>query len=229
MKFQITKLKSSKLFYKKWPFKISCNLRGAFHIFFHKTADILDFCDDKKNKIDHYITTKNLDKKQIKAFALAVEEFKINKNVQIRTEGSKVSIFCMDYQMLNNLHSKLNPWITNIYGPQSEKELEYLLDKGHKIILCDELPKDNFDYRVYFKLKMPADKKQQFLSWANKFQSQVIISKVSTKWMSGEEKYTQAPFMYVKDDKTLSMVGLQLVGYVQRVEKFVVRNSLELS
>jgi hypothetical protein len=44
--------------------------------------------------------------------------------------------------------------------------------------------------------------------------------------MSGERLYTHDPFMYVKDDKTLSLVGMYISGYVKKIEEFILRENI---
>jgi hypothetical protein len=65
-----------------------------------------------------------------------------------------------------------------------------------------------------------------FASWAAKYQDKLEVSGVSELWLNGKLPYTQSPFMYVKDEKTLSMVGMFVSGYVQKVEDFIPRNTI---
>lgn len=210
MKTQIQKLKSSKLFYNKWPFKVECQIVGASAI--------------TRNGLNTYGLSKKIDQNELAKFAMAIEPFLKRKDLQFRTEGSHFNLFCKDTTLLEELDHTLNSWIVKITGPTSQEELAYLLENGPKKILCDKLPKDQFKYRIYFKTRFPADKKAHFLNWVSKFEDQIVVSPTSKNWLSGQRLWVQDPFAYVKDEKMLSMIGLHLTGYVKRVEQFVERN-----
>jgi len=112
-----------------------------------------------------------------------------------------------------------------VYGPTSKEELDFMLDNGHKKILRDVLPKGGFRYKVYFKYLWHEDERRDFLKWADKFPDKISISDGSRKWINGDS-WTYYPFMYVKDDKTLSMIGLMISGQVKKVEEFILRENL---
>lgn len=209
MKTQIQKPKSSKLYYRKWPFKIECKIAGASSI--------------TRQGLNTFVLSKQIDRAKLSAFAAAVEPFLSRKDLQFRTEGVHFNLFCKDMSVLEEIDSALHPWIIKITGPTTKEELDFLLENGPKKILCDKLPKDQFKYRIYFKTKFPPDKKISFLTWADSFDDRIIVSPTSKAWLSGQRMWAQDPFAYVKDEKTLSMIGLQLTGYVKRVEQFVER------
>lgn len=193
MKTQIQKLKSSKLFYKKWLYKVECSLPSSNKIGIRKNI---------VNTVSPYIN---------------------NKQLQIRNEGSHLNIFCSDYAILETIDLIFYQYIRKISGPTSQEEADYLLENGPKKILCDKLPKDNFKYRIYFKYKWDEDKRINFYQWSENNKDKIIVSPTSQLWLSGKRKWAQDPFAYVKDDRSLSMIGLQLTGYVKRVEQFVER------
>jgi len=209
MKTQIQKPKSSKLYYQKWPFKIECKIEGASSI--------------NRYGLSTFGLSKRINRVELGHFTSAVLPFLKRKDLQFRTEGSHFNIFCRDTQVLEELDDALYKWIIKITGPTTQEELAFVLENGPKKILCDRLPKDQFKYRIYFKTKFPEDKKASFLSWAANFEDRVIVSPTSKAWLSGQRMWAQDPFAYVKDEKTLSMIGLHLTGYVKRVEQFVER------
>lgn len=217
MKIQIQKLKSSKLFYKKWPFKVECNVTGANLINIRGVGNVLNFCASN-------ITEKGINKSELMNFTLAVKPFLKRKDIRIRTESSHFNIFCNNFADLEEINQALDHWITKISGPTTKEELEFLLDNGPKKILCDKLPKDSFKYRIYFKSKWNLDKRSVFFQWAKNYRDKIIISKTSELWLTGQRMWAQDPFAYVKDDKTLSMIGLQVTGNVKLVEQFIERN-----
>ncbi len=221
---KIQQLNPSKLFYKKWPFKVECRIAGANRITIYGPEAVKGWVNGDQ-KYTHW-HTKNIDQSEILAFVNAVEPFLFNPQVQVRTEGSHFNLFCKDIAVLESIDQQLKKWIVKISGPTTKEELEYLLSNGHKKILCDSKPKNSYQYRIYFASKFPEDKRIPFYDWCKKYGEKVDISPTSERWLTGSKKWVQNPFMYVQDDKMLSMVGLQITGYVKRVEEFIERNSV---
>ena len=225
MKTPIQKLKSSKLFYNKWPYKIECRQAGASRVIHGGITLCKEWCTTGKGiPFGHYNSAP--DTVTFLEFINAVEPFLHRKEeIQIRVENSHFNFFCKDLAVLEEINSAVSKWVKKISGPTTQEELEFLLNNGHKKILCDILPKDKYKYRVFFKSRFPADKRSAFVVWANRYGDNMIISETSRRWLVGSRNYAQDPFMYVIDDKMLSMVGLYLSGYVKKTEEFILREN----
>jgi hypothetical protein len=160
-------------------------------------------------------------------FIDAVEPFLDRKeDIQIRVENIHFNLFCKDISVLEEIDDAVSEWVKKISGPTTQEELEFLLSNGHKKILCDTYPKEMYKYRVFFKSRFPADKRSAFVTWADKYGISLLISETSRRWLIGDRYYAQDPFMYVIDDKMLSMVGLYLSGYVKKTEEFILRENV---
>ena len=225
MRIPIQPLKSSKLFYNKWPYKIACSIRGA-SILRHIKGERLEACmpnwawgSGKKMTIE--------EKRDLIEFTTFIEPFlKLKEELQVRVEGDHFNIFCKDRLLLDNISNALDQWIVKIHGPTTEKELKFLLVNGHKKIVCDVLPKDKYQYRIYLKSeKWTTDKRHDFLMWVDKFNDKIDIATTTRRWLKGEKQWAYAPFMYVNDDKMLAMVGLYISGHVRKVEEFILREN----
>jgi len=226
MKTTIRKLSSSKLFYNKWPYKVECWQTGASRVVHSGAALCKEWCTTGKGlRFGHYES--KLDKVTFLEFVNAVEPFLERKeDIQIRVEGSHFNLFCKDPAILEEIDTAVSKWVTKISGPTTPEELKFLLSNGHKKILRDELPKEKYKYRIYFKSKFPADKRESFLRWADKYGDKLDISGTSRRWLLGQRHWAQDPFMYVDDDKMLSMTGMYLSGYVKKVEEFILRENV---
>jgi hypothetical protein len=230
---KIQKLKSSKLFYNKWPYKIACSIEGANRLTYLGANSVRLFCSEQLlDAMPRWMRKSRLseeDKVELLQFTDNVEPFlTMKEQVQIRAEGRHFNLFCKDTVLLETIHTALEPWVLGVYGPTTEEELDFMLDNGHKKILRDVLPKDGYRYKVYFKYLWHEDSRKEFLQWADKFPDKISITDGSRKWV-GSNKWTYNPFMYVKDDKTLSMIGLMISGHVKKVEEFILRENLVLA
>ena len=224
---QIQKLKSSKLFFNKWPYKVECVQVGASRVIYSGVGLCKQWCETGKGLRFGSYDLKTTDANKFLKFVNAVEPFLDRKEeVQIRVENSHFNLFCKDPSVLEEINNALEQWIRKISGPTTQEELEFLLSNGHKKILCDTYPKDMYKYRVFFKSNFPQDKRLVFLSWANKYGNKLLISETSVRWLMSKRLYVNNPFMYVTDDKMLSMVGLYLSGYVKKIEEFILRENV---
>jgi hypothetical protein len=222
----IKKLKSSKLFFNKWPYKVECIQAGASRVVHSGVGLCRQWCETGKGMRFSQYDSRILDAKKFLAFVDAVEPFLDRKeDIQIRVENSHFNLFCKDISVLEEIDDALDQWIRKISGPTTQEELEFLLSNGHKKILCDTYPKDMYRYRVFFKSKFSPDKRSAFLTWADKHGNSIVISETSRRWLMSQRHYAQDPFMYVIDDKMLSMVGLYLSGYVKKTEEFILREN----
>ncbi len=169
---------------------------------------------------------KNINKSDLLVFATTVEPYLNNDEMQVRTEGSHFNIFCKDKAVLEDIDKNLNRWIRKISGPTSDEELAFLLSNGHKKRLCDKIPKNRFKFKIILRSKFSPDKREQFLSWSNNYLDKVEISYTTKRWLKNERFYAQDPFMYVTDEKMLSMLWLYLGDNIKQVEEFIPRNSV---
>jgi hypothetical protein len=217
---KIEKLKTSKLFYNKWPYKVACYLAHVNTVISNKNIVRRDYRGYRKK------ITPN-EQIDLETFSEAVEPL-LKKDIKYRVEHNHFNIFCGDITILEQINKQLNPWIQHIYGPASNEELEYLKTNGHKKRVRDKLPKGSYQYRVYFKRTMPGTTKESFLNWALKYEDKIALSKTTKGWMEGKYPYCQGPFMYVKDGAILSMVGLFLSTNIKLVEEFVLRESINI-
>lgn len=213
---KIEKLKTSKLFYNKWPYKVTCKIEHA------RSA----LSDTRFRFYGYY--SKNIsqeEKDDLEKFKAAIKPFN-KQNIKYRAEYNHFNIFCDDKVLLERISKRLKPWIQKIYGPASEEELEYMKANGHKKRVCEKIPKGKYRYRVYFKNSTPDTLRQSFLNWTSNYQDKIDISNGTMSWLSGQRKWFTGPFIYVDNSATLSMVGLFLANNIKLVEEFVLRESI---
>jgi hypothetical protein len=228
---QIQKLYSSKLFYNKWPYKIECYILGASRVKWLGVETTKDYCQGKITPTlyswQNNDRLSKTDKSALLEFTIGLEPFlELKEQLQVRVEGRRYNIYCKDRALLEQIYNAVTPWVQRVSGPTTEEELNYLLDNGYKKILRDTLPKDIYQYRVYFKESWNIEDRNKFLEWAMKNINIIDISRGSKEWLEGTKRWVYNPFIYVKDDKTMTMVGLYSSGNVKRIEEFILRENL---
>jgi hypothetical protein len=230
MKTKINKLPLSKLFYNKWLFKIECRMAGASRIARSGTSKVREWCNTGKGlHITTYESAK-INKAALLEFVDALEPL-MNRpsDMQFRVEGHHFNIFCSDNTVLEEIDDTLKKWIVKISGPSSVDEVEFLLASGNTKILCNKMPINGCKYRVYLKSSTPVNVRHSFLTWQAKFSDEIIILGASWRWFQSQHEYMQSPFVYVSNEKTLSMAGLYLSGHIKRVQEFVLRDNISVA
>jgi len=109
MKTPIQKLKSSKLFFNKWPYKVECRQAGASRIIHSGIDSCKEWCNTGKGTpFGHY--NKTPDTVTFLEFINAVEPFLDRKEeVQIRVENCHFNLFCKDPSVLEEIDNALEP------------------------------------------------------------------------------------------------------------------------
>ena len=216
--------RTKKLYFGKWLYKIETATPGASLIKRWGVADSQEFCNSASDTRwrRHYTTA---DKAQLLEYITAVEPF-LHQNMQMRAEWDSLSFYLNDTDLYKQLQIVLSDWIVSITEPESTDDIEYLQEKGC-LILCDELPHDQYHYRLYLRYQMPTHLRLNFLGWLDNYPDAVKPSKGTVKWLSGGNPYFQDPFIYVVDQSQLLMVKLFLGDYVRKTEEFVLRNTVK--
>lgn len=227
---QIQKLSSSKLFYNKWPYKIECVVKGASRISSTGIEKTRELClGMSQHHHPHLRVRSALNKEELSdllAFTYAVEPFVgLKDQLQIRCEGSHYNIFCNDLVLLETIHDALQPWIRRVVGPTTDEERDFMLDNGYKKILRDKLPHGEYQYKVHFKEQWNKEDRRDFLKWARQHPDLFIIKPGTERWLQNL-RWVNDPHMYVKDAKTMTILGLKISGYVKRVDEFILRENL---
>ena len=223
----LLKQKTSKLYYGKWPYKIACYLPKSCMIVRigpTKFRPWIELTSNYKHwSLNQFVTTEM--KESLIRFLDHVEPF-LDKDLQVRAEGAHFNIFCRNTLLRDRIVKALNEWITDVYGPESDEELAFMLSNSNKKVVCNKLPYDQYRYKVHIKESMPVTNRSQFLSWVLKYPDTIHLSNSSRGWLNNKMSWMQAPFMYVEDDKTLAMIGLFLGHNIRKVEEFILRSSI---
>lgn len=225
MKFK--PLKTSKLFYKKWPYKIECIQRGAGRMYRAPDEDISSWTRNefRWGKVPAW---SDEERNKLALFHSKVKPF-YEKDLQIRVEGGHFNIFCKDKNLLDEITKELDSWIVAIHGPASDEELEFMMSNGHKKRVCNAFPKEKYRYRIYIKENLPVNVRGSFYTWLEKYGDQIDMPPSTKIWLSGNKQWIQNPYIYVEDGPIMTMVSLFLGNNARIIEEFILRSSINTS
>jgi len=211
----LLKQKTNSLFYGKWPYKISCFVKGAHLIRTYKSS--LDYPDN--------IRSRHFDTSNLIEFVKEFKELLQDSTIKRRIDHSHIDFYMMTKEEFNNLQLKLKKYLTGICQPENDEQLQTLLE-NKKYILCDKLPHDKYRYKITFK-DMPVKVRNNLIDWAERYNNDDIYIPKSTKNHFKATKYHHGShYFYIKDSKMITLIAMAASGYVRRTDEYVVRNSI---
>ena len=220
------KLKTNKLFYGKWPYKITTEVIGGNLIKTRGITAVKQVCQ-QSGDIWPSRYRKNVDKKKLFEYASLIEPF-IEDEIRLRAEHNTINIYVKNVKLYDSLVNSLKDFVVSVTEPVNESELSALLS-NNKFVLCDELPKKTFKYKVVLK-SMPVSVKESLLKWADQYpDDKIIIPDHTRRELTAVKSWGTNCYMYVSDSSMLMMVTLATQGYIRRTEEFVVRSSINTS
>jgi hypothetical protein len=222
---KIKQLKSNKLFFGKWPFKLECRVKGANKITGLGVEKARDWCLGKLDLKYDYYHKNNVDKSELLKFINVIEPF-LTDEIQVRAETHHFNIFCKHIVLLDSMSRALDQWVYAVHQPETQEEIDYLLDNRNQKILCDKLPHGEYKFKIILRERMKYDTRKNFLSWIKKYNDTILISKTTEHWLDGKTMYKQDPFFYIKNDSLLTMIMLYLSSDIRKVHEYVPRNTI---
>jgi hypothetical protein len=217
--------KTNKLFYKKWPFKVECYLRGSSRIKYNGCDQVIAWCQGQYHPRYQWWEENDLVKPLLLEFAQTVKPY-LDKDLQIRVEGGRFNIFCKDIDLFHSIIRDFNKWITVVTEPEDDAVYEFLLDDARNKIICDEYPWGGYRFKVIIREKMPLDSRNNFVIWAFRYGGKIRVAGETLRYLQGGKRWMQDPFIYVKDEATLTMVGLYLGNNCKRTHEYILKSSI---
>lgn len=223
MKIQPTK----KLFYKKYPYKLTCFIKGISILRSLGLEGTKDFCKIGHTKMEFLFQSTwkpNVDRKNLENFIEKFEPY--IGTVKTRIEQSTFGIYVTDQNLYNKLCIDLGPWIKETWAPENQDFLNLLVSSNNVKIICDEYPYKKYKYKVYIKHNLSEETRKQFSNWIKHYNEKIFVMGESLKWLENSYYYSWNPVIFVADESTLSMVGLFLGNSVQKVEEYITKVSI---
>jgi hypothetical protein len=219
----LQKLKTNKLFYGKWPYKLTVVQQGCW------TVRYAGIPLARTWNGPGWATAFDLHSDRVKfiRFLDALEPF-VTQDIQMRVERNTLNLYCKNKELLEQMSINLAEWAKELHEPASQDELEFIMNQSSKKLLCSQLPHTKYQYKVYFKQTTSPDVKIKFASWISNYKDSIKTTKSAQNWLLNKS-WMYNPFVYVDSKSTLSMVILFLGNNVQKIEEYIVRDSINTS
>lgn len=217
--------KTSKIFFGKYPYKICCLVPNAREINFtvNPASGYYNryYLQDLQEKLSHPETQE---------FILQMKEYisrEIEADFKTRIEGKHFNFFVKDESVLDDIVKKAKDFVIEVWKPENQQQLEYMVENGPRKIVVDALPFKKFRYKIYFKYSMKVDRRAMFCDWLRKYNKDCYrVTGDSLSFLSNTRNYCFDPFLYVTESKMASMVALYLGGDLKRIEEFIPKEEL---
>jgi hypothetical protein len=226
------KYSTSKLFFRKYAFKVELACVGSSFIKLRGANYVIKEIESGRDVISSQFWRRSSngtkdDNKNLLEFTRSIAPL-LEKKLKCRAEGSHFNFFLDNRTDFDYVISIMSNWIENTWDPQNDKELDFLIGNKRKIIV-DKIPYEKYVNKVVFKTDWPANKRQTFLGWLNKYPiDDFKVSPSTERYLNGSTRYCAQPFVYIADPKMLTMLTLFAGDHVSYIEEFVPRHTLVL-
>jgi len=219
------KLKTNKLFYGEWPYKISTGIVGASLLRARGIDYLKKWCIHPSIN-SHWAKRKHMDPATLLDYVVALEPF-LALDVKLRIDQDQISIFVKDPEIYQEIATALSKFVISITEPDNTQELVYMTE-NEKVVLCNHIPKMKYQFRVVFQ-DMPIAAAANILAWAEKYNSDCLEIPTGTRryFSTGERSFWPSEcYFYARDRGMVMMITLAADGKIRRVEEYVPRSSI---
>ncbi len=214
----LVKQKTNKLFYGKYPYKVTCRIQGAHYI---RTYGLTYFQL-------HYPSIRVGREKisdDLVEFITNAQHYIANEKIKKRIESYFIDFYLETESEYREVQTRLAKYLVRVVEPDNEEQLKTLLE-NKKYNLCNKLPHDKYRYKVTFK-DMPPKVRNDLIAWAEQYNNEDIYVTESTRRHFKSLKYhCGSHYFYVKDSKMITLIAMAASGYIRRTDEYVVRNSI---
>jgi len=215
----LVKQKTNKLFYGKFPYKVTCRIQGAHYIRTYGANHFLFLYGYPRQLPAGKISN------DLVEFVTNAQHYIANKNIKKRIEGYFIEFYLETESEYLEVQTRLAKYAVRVVEPDNEEQLKTLLE-NKKYNLCNKLPHDKYRYKVTFK-EMPPKVRSNLLAWAERYNNDDIYITENTRRHFKSLKYHHGShYFYIKDSKMITLIAMAASGYIRRTDEYVVRNSI---
>ena len=208
---QIATLTTSKLFYGKWPFKLVVSVERASWL---KMV--------QKNPSWH----SKIDLQDVKAVAKLLESFD-STEYATRGEHTRLAIFFKDIALKDKFVDVFKSRCLQFWGPGTAEELKTLVNHGRKFVIKNQLFKRKYRFKVTFKPTASDNERLSVKNWMQNNAKTCEANHSVDLWLNaGKRWWNPSYYLYVIDDKTLSMLVLSAGNAIKLIEEVKLRTEI---
>jgi hypothetical protein len=222
--------KTSRKFYKKWLFKVTVKVGAPASFRMYSLERIKEICQlhsdwkISKNPYEQHHWAYN-EIHQNHNIVEPLVDCLMSKDSRLwakRIEHKCIDIYTNDREFYEELSAKFKDAIEQ----RSEPDEIYvdLLDDP-KTIICDKLPHNKYNFRVYLlphKLAGDQDTKQKFINWLVAQSPKITCTPAVQNWFLKTNWNWDRRYVLVEDESTLLMMKLRNSEVVGTVYNYVI-------
>lgn len=218
------KVLTNKLFYKKYPYRITCGIQGCWLIRSYGWDQAKQFAIDGTGW--HFSNWRpKVDGENLNEFITVIDSYR--DTLKFRFEHDYFDIYLEEENQYNNLQQLLARWIQGLSEPEDKTSLNFLKEEQNsRKVICNKLPHGKYRYKIHLRYRTSIDLRKNFKNWITNYADKIRVPHQTLEWMEYESRWQWCPFMYVEDQGTLSMVCLFLGGSVYKIEEFIPKRSI---
>jgi len=217
---------TTKLFYDKYLYKLGVDNPLGF-IFRNKNfshartvIDDLQFKLEEKENLRYNFNMRHVDvvQEDLHDLKILLSELESTSNNMLRCEQRKIGIFSNDDTWLKHVSKKLN-CISDFYEP-ADNTADLLL-KNKNIII------KNTPFAYEFKVTLGGNSiDYNFYNWAKSNADKIRVSPGLMRRLA-EKGYVSGKYLYLRDEKVLTLAMLFLSGNISRVDRIVIKQDVD--
>lgn len=216
--------KTSKKFYKKWLFKVSLKVGASSAFRMYSLERIKEICaSPRDDRTDIYWGIKHIhDNQAVISKLVSCLESKDSRIWTKRVERMYMDIYTNDKDFYEELSEKFEDIIVQRFEPD---ELCVNLLDNPKAIICDRLPHNKYNYRVYLlphKLAGDIEAKQKFINWIISQDPKITCTPAVQSWFMKTDWNWDRRYVLVEDEGTLVLMKLRNSEVVGTVYNYVI-------
>lgn len=234
---------SSRLFYRKYPYKVNIYTKGATAIRQGmkyllslpsmtkaiSTGQVTPGIYSSWGAREMFSTNERIENRS-KLIKIGIVVLNM-PDVKLRIEGNYCSVFTESKETVYKLIEELDSFIAEITMPESSEAADFLLNNP-KHIIVSSLPKGNMRFRVHVgtKNKLSREHGLNFLAWADKLGTDsVYIPPGLRNDLAGHTyamSYVYGRYFYLKDERLVSLAQLFLPDHISRMDRYICQSEI---
>jgi len=238
-----------KLFYKKFPYKATINLKEAGFIRYANRKDLerlfIADCYEQWGGVrfgfdnqystwvrkDRFINNRNerIWNSRFRLFALykwlETNRKEYPNDINIRNEGDSFSIFTTYKDVWDNFVAEFKDNIVDIVWPKDKVHEQYLLANPDNII-CKNLPYGKYRYKINLKTRHEGNLKGLRV-WIKNYDGEIQVAESLLNDLERGYTYLENRGLYVADSGMITLIQMYLGNNVRSITQYITDDEID--